>query len=444
MERHAAPFTIVYDQQLSHLYPPPNMIALNQRVALSLTSAFLCATGLVGAPPIVSDRKENVVQPSTAVEINTAYPGGNVNAQSNRGNVVHLAPRLDGGRDWFYWNFEVTAKHAGEVAFVFPEKVAGFQNGAVGFQGPAVSTDRGKTWRWMGNETALTRGQSFTYEFTHSGEQVRFAVTFPYLQSNWDAFVDEHEGNEHFQTSVLTQSQEGRDVELVQIGEPGPGKVAMLITARHHACETIASFVLEGMLKAAMSDEPVGLDFRKRYVLYAVPFVDKDGVESGDQGKGRAPHDHNRDYGPNSIFPEVQAIMKLGRQKHVQAALDLHCPTLVMDIHQLMYFVGPMDVPRNNKATIDQFSKAIQQEMPAEAPFGPLVWLKPMDAEKRTMNSGYFASQTNCLTASTLEIPFAPANAKMDRESIVQYGQAVLRAWNRLEWHTIDFQATER
>ena len=43
-----------------------------------------------------------------------------------------------------------------------------------------------------------------------------------------------------------------------------------------------------------------------------VPFVDKDGVEEGDQGKNRAPRDHNRDYAGASMYPETGALRELG------------------------------------------------------------------------------------------------------------------------------------
>jgi hypothetical protein len=39
-----------------------------------------------------------------------------------------------------------------------------------------------------------------------------------------------------------------------------------------------------------------------------VPFVDEDGVEDGNAGKNRAPHDHNRDHGSHSLYPDAMAL----------------------------------------------------------------------------------------------------------------------------------------
>jgi murein tripeptide amidase MpaA len=41
------------------------------------------------------------------------------------------------------------------------------------------------------------------------------------------------------------------------------------------------------------ADTPEGRLARERFRFLAVPFMDKDGVEDGDQGKNRRPRDHN-------------------------------------------------------------------------------------------------------------------------------------------------------
>jgi hypothetical protein len=71
--------------------------------------------------------------------------------------------------------------------------------------------------------------------------------------------------------------------------------------------------------------------------------VDKDGVEAGDQGKNRMPHDHNRDYGDNPIYPEIQAISDIAHKYKIHFAIDFHCPALRGDIHKAMHFLGLAD-----------------------------------------------------------------------------------------------------
>ncbi len=360
------------------------------------------------------------------VTINTEFPGGNVEVLGNEAGVVKMAPDLRGDKAWFYWYFEAVANEAGRVKFIFPEKVAGFTNGGIGFQGPAISTDSGKSWEWMGVDRV--ENNSFSYEFGKPNERVRFAVTIPYVEADLDAFLTRHASNPNLKRSVLTKSEEGRNVELIQIGTPGPQTKPMLVTCRHHAAETMASYVLEGFLAEAMADSEFGRKFRQAYVLYAVPLVDTDGVEEGDQGKNRNPHDHNRDYGENSIYPEIRAIKKLDEEQDFRFALDFHCPTLVMNDHQVMYFVGAKDHPKHNFENVSELAGWIKRGLPETAPVGPLVWLQPAETPK-PMNSHYFGFKESTVMAATLEFPFAPAGKDTDPPSCREYGRIILRSW---------------
>jgi hypothetical protein len=171
--------------------------------------------------------------------------------------------------------------------------------------------------------------------------------------------------------------------------------------------------------------------------LYAVPFVDKDGVEEGDQGKNRKPHDHNRDYGEESIYPEVRAIKELDRSANFVCALDFHCPTLVMPDHQVIYFVGAKAHPPHNLANVTEFAGWIKRGLPDGAPVGPLVWLRDED-DPSPKNSRYFGFKKGAIMAATLEFPFAPPGKKTDPASCRHYGEVILGAF--VETH---FQAGE-
>ncbi|MEM7013283.1 MAG: M14 family zinc carboxypeptidase, partial [Verrucomicrobiota bacterium] len=272
---------------------------------------------------------------ANSVTISTDHAGGNAIVLENEGSTVRLKPDLRGGRDWFYWNFDAAAAELGEVEFVFEGKLR------IGVRGPALSLDEGETWDWLGTEsvhysTPNDPTESFRYRFTENHKKARFAVAIPYVAEDLDAFLAKHRGNPNLKISQLTKTPKGRPVELLQIGEPGENREAIIVTARHHACESMASYVLEGFIEEAMSNAA----FLDRHVLYAVPMMDKDGVEAGDQGKWRFPHDHNRDYGQKSIYPEVQAVMKLAQDVNVKHGIDFHCPSLRGETHEVFYFIG--------------------------------------------------------------------------------------------------------
>jgi hypothetical protein len=136
-------------------------------------------------------------------------------------------------------------------------------------------------------------------------------------------------------------------VELLQAGclEAAKSRGVVLLTARHHCCETMASYALEGWLEAVLADDDLGRRWRANWEVMAVPFMDKDGVEAGDQGKNRTPHDHNRDYNAEPRYPEVAAMMGLGDRlgRRVVAAVDLHCPHIRGEWNDRVYLVGSPD-----------------------------------------------------------------------------------------------------
>jgi hypothetical protein len=374
------------------------------------------------------------------IAIRTDFPGGNVLVVKNEGAVVHLAPNLRGGPPWFYWHFEAEAAQPGAVTFFFAKPPM------IGVRGPAVSRDGGKSWQWLGadqvkfapsaDKDKLTpRHDSFSFAFTEAKQKVRFAVAIPYLQRELDDFLDKHKANPHLRRSILTQSRLGRrPVDLVQVGKPGLGVKAILLTARHHACESMASYVLEGFLREAMSEYPAGVDFRKKYVLYAVPIVDRDGVEEGDQGKNRLPRDYNRDYGNDPIYPEIKAIQELAELKKVQLSLDLHCPFLRGDIHEAFYFLG-LGLP-HIKDNLGEWTAWLKEERPqiAMTPLDLLTDSRKPNAANRSINSHYFATRENALFAVTLEVPYAQLTCPLDAALAREYGVSLLKAWVRTEF----------
>jgi hypothetical protein len=388
---------------------------------LILTAAAIFA----GAIPSTSG-----AEPSVSVRAN--FPGGNVVVVRNEGPQVELAPDLRGGDPWFYWYFEATAVRAGTATFTF----AGSPR--IGVNGPAVSADGGKSWRWLGSEAVhfadttvppAKRSESFDYTFTADRRPIRFAVGIPYLPSDLEAFLNTLEGNAHLRRSILTKTRQGTPVDLLEIGGGGEGRRTMLVTARHHACEAMASYVLEGFVREAVSNLPAGRAFREKYRLFVVPMVDKDGVAAGDQGKNRSPHDHNRDYGEAPFYPEVAAIQQLAGTQNVRYFLDLHCPALRGDVHEVFHFLG-LGLPRV-KNNVDEFIGRIREERPqsVNSPLNFMVDSKKPGAINRRIGSHFFATTEGNVVAATLEIPYAVPGNSFDAETARAYGAALLRAW---------------
>ena len=264
------------------------------------------------------------------IEIRSDYPGGNVKVLEidETNGVVRVAPDLRDTRGkWFHFDFTLRGAAGRTLRFQFPEDGYVYLSSL----GPAVSKDGGKTWRWFSADgEKLEQKNNFDYAFASDENETRFAFAIPYSQKNWDAAAARWRGKEGVKFDVLCKSQSGRrDTELLRIPcRKGKAKWLFAFTARHHACETTGSYVMEGVIDEMLSGSPEGSWIRDNADCVFVPFMDKDGVETGDQGKNRSPHDHNRDY-LEGLYTSVRAfkelLVKESNGKKI-VFFDLHAP----------------------------------------------------------------------------------------------------------------------
>ena len=359
------------------------------------------------------------------LDLSSSFPGGNVEVLSVQGDKAFLKPDMrDTSGDWFYWHFQADFDEIGYYEFIFDNVPA------IGPRGPAASFDGGLNWQWLGAESVFVRdgNEGFRFRVAKTPLSVRFAMSIPYLKSDLDRFLGGVDAD-LFRKSTLCVSRKNRPVELLRIGS-GPRKV--LLTCRHHCCESMASFVLEGIMRHATSDSEQGADFRNRVELTIVPFVDKDGVEDGDQGKNRRPHDHNRDYNEKPLYPEVASLMTLIMSERPSAILDLHCPWLRGDCNESIYLVGVQDAAR--QANIDAFSMILEMNASSTIPYRQADNIPY--GEKWNTASSFSAGLSLCHWAegilpsqaliSSVEIPYATASgATVDVASARHFGEAI-------------------
>ncbi|MHC1695911.1 MAG: M14-type cytosolic carboxypeptidase [Eubacteriales bacterium] len=251
------------------------------------------------------------------MNISTDFPGGNIDVISVENDVVCIKPQFrDTSCKWFYWAFKVSG--AAGRTMTFDLSPLPF----VGYHGPAVSHDL-DNWSWAGGIDGYSR---FSYTFKEDEDSVYFAHDMLYSIKRFDSFIK----RTGLHTETLCVSEKGREVPVVRFGK---GKDVILLTARHHCCESTGSYVLEGVLEELMRD-PI-----QNYTVMAVPFVDIDGVAQGDQGKCRKPHDHNRDYTASPIYSCVRSIKALIADNPVRYAFDLHSPWHFSGRNDKLFFV---------------------------------------------------------------------------------------------------------
>ena len=341
--------------------------------------------------------------------IDANFPGGNIILDKIENNTIFLRPdQRDSSTWWFYWYFRVQGQTGDTVTIQFNGR------NPIGTQGPAFRTDETNTWSWLGPQAV--QESSFTYTFDQQHKEAQFCFSIPYLQTNLHQFLQKYKNNPNLVVHELCRTRKGRTVERLHAGKiDGNPKYRVLLTARHHACEMIASYTLEGLLKAILADTDIGRWFRNNVEILAIPFVDKDGVEDGDQGKNRKPHDHNRDYGGDSIYPSVRAIRNFIPQwseEKLKVALDLHCPYISGQYNEVIYIVGSSnpDIWRQQQKFASILESVCVGPLPYSAqsslPFGT-DWNTTSNYGDQKSCARWASEQPGVLLATIIEIPYA-------------------------------------
>lgn len=340
------------------------------------------------------------------MKIHGDFIGGNIEVVNRDGNDIYLENQLrDTQHDWFYWAFCIEGAGGKELRFHM-------QSDRLGYWGPAVSYDL-ENWHWLDS----VEEDSFTYRFGETENKVYFAHNMLYHPAKFDALAKELSLDVH----ELCKSTKGRSVPCVTFGN---GNKSIVLTARHHACESTGSYVLEGVLRELVST-PVP-DTK----ILCVPFVDYDGVTDGDQGKGRKPHDHNRDYVAGvSVYPETAAIKEYIEKNGCNYGFDFHSPWHKGGENNNVFIV------RNSMEKLDKtnrFSSLFQNEITENSmkycsanDHPPMTgWNQPNPGFGYTM-----MHRAECDIAFSLETTyFGTENNKISAERMIEQGKCYARA----------------
>ncbi|MCX7001838.1 MAG: peptidase M14 [bacterium] len=366
------------------------------------------------------------------LQIDCNFPGGNIVVEDIAGATVHLHQDLrDTRQDWFYWCFRVRGAAGRTVQFVFTK------SRALGVRGPAVSRDQGSTWQWLG--AAAVQDNAFSYAFTEQDEDLRFSFGMPYQASHWRCFADSLQATPHFALQPLCATTKGRAVEYAVLGclQHVPA-YRVALACRHHCCEMMASYALEGLIAWVVQDADAGAAWLRDNVQFlCVPFADLDGVEDGDQGKGRHPRDHGRDYAGVSIHAAtaaLRALLPAWSAGRLRVAIDLHCPWLAGEHNEALYLVGAED-PRAARAQ-RHFSAILEAVQTGPLHFSAADYLPfgcAWNTNTNTTGGQGFARWARTLPGidlgTALEIPYANARgAEVNQISARQFGRDLAAA----------------
>lgn len=260
-----------------------------------------------------------------SLSISSTFDSGNIIVKdaSDPANV-RLAIANDHQSDFYQWfHFRVTGEKGQKLRLIIENAGgAAYPKGWENYKA-VVSQD---TMEWRRVTTAYD-GQHLTIETELPETSIYVAYFAPYSSERHQMLIAGAQNYEHSSVSVLGQTLDGRDLDLITIGEPGPDKHTVWVTARQHPGETMAEWWMEGFLERMLDPiSTLSKDLLSRAVFYVVPNMNPDGSARGHLRTNAVGVNLNREWGTPSLekSPEVYLVLQKMIETGCDLALDVH------------------------------------------------------------------------------------------------------------------------
>lgn len=336
-----------------------------------------------------------------------------ISSQFDSGNIivsdasdpadVRLEIATDQGSHFYQWfHFRVTGAAGVPCRFVLTNAAgAAYPGGWEGYRA-RISSDRET---WLETETRYEDG-ALIIEATPDADAVWLAYFAPYSMARHDALIAACQHSDRARLDVIGQTLDGRDMDRLTIGEAGPGKTTIWVTARQHPGETMAEWAAEGFLERLLDDaDPVARALLERAVIHVVPNMNPDGSFRGHLRTNAKGINLNREWDKASAdnSPEVASVLARMRQTGVDLFLDMHGDEAL----PYNFIAGAEGVPgftADDQARLDAYKAELMR-------FNPDFQIEhgyPVDAPGAadlSIATNWMRHEFGCL-AMTLEMPF--------------------------------------
>jgi len=259
------------------------------------------------------------------MHISANFDSGNIQVVSaNNADDIRLAIKKDHQSDFYQWfHFKLFAE-AGEEHVMTIENASGsaYPDGWKGYQALA-SYDR-ETWFRVPTEYD---GKELVIRHTPEQESVYYAYFIPYSYERHQDLVQSAQQSIDCYHELLGETIDGRELNLLVIGEPAEHKNTIWVTARQHPGESMAEWFMEGLITRLLDDEDgVARKLLDENVFYVVPNMNPDGSVRGHLRTNAVGTNLNREWAEPSLekSPEVFYVLKRMQETGVDMFLDVH------------------------------------------------------------------------------------------------------------------------
>ena len=258
------------------------------------------------------------------IKISQNFDSGAINVlRADSAIAIDLQLRPDNNADihqWFHFRLQGTRGQACVLRFLNAGQ-ATFPDGFKDYQAVA-SYD---TEHWFRVPTSFD-GATMTIAHTPQQDSIYYAYFEPYSWQRHLGLLGELGAHPLARVEDLGSSVEGRDMNLVVIGEPGAEKKIWFI-ARQHPGETMAEWFIEGLIDALLDDaNPIARKLLQRAAFYIVPNMNPDGSVRGNLRTNALGANLNREWmtPTQERSPEVLCVKNRLHEVGCDMFFDIH------------------------------------------------------------------------------------------------------------------------
>jgi murein tripeptide amidase MpaA len=358
------------------------------------------------------------------MKISANFDSGNIEIVSlDSPSNARLRIRKDSYSDTFQW-FHFRVHGAEGYPCIFHIENAGESSYPEGWDGyqTVASYDR---IVWFRVPTTYSNG-ILTIEHTPEENSVFYAYWIPFSYEQHLDMVSAAQRSPLCILEFMGETVEGRDIDLLIVGEPDVAKKKIWIIARQHPGEPQSEWFMQGLIERLLDrDDPVSRSLLRDAIFYLVPNMNIDGSIAGNLRVNTAGKNLNREWANPDIelSPEVYFTRKRMEETGVDLFLDLHADEGL----PYCFASGIEGIP-----SYDERLKWLQETFLAKwteysPDFQTLHGYPKNEPGKANLSIGskFVGEHFKCL-ALTIELPFKDNANLPDRE----FGWSTLRSLN--------------
>ena len=338
------------------------------------------------------------------MRINANFDGGNIETINlDKHDDIQLAIRPDEGGEFYQWfNFRME----GEIGQTYTLNImnagsASYPKGWEDYQAVA-SYDR---QHWFRLPTSYQDGK-LSIQVDLDCEAIQIAYFAPYSYERHLDLISSVQLHPSVSLENLGLTLDGRDMSLLKIGDNDPAKKNIWITARQHPGETMAEWLIEGLLNQLLdSDCPTAKLLLDKANFYIVPNMNPDGSVRGHLRTNAVGTNLNREWQSPSLerSPEVYYVTNKMKETGVDLFYDVHGDEGL----PYVFVAGCEGAPNYTDHMAKLQQKFISALSMASADFQTKYGYDKDEPGKAnlTVGSNWVGNTFKCI-ANTLEMPF--------------------------------------